>query len=178
MFEAGEGALSQLRDQAQHLAILPEALAYLRVLPGTRVVVVVVFLSSQTLFSLRKSTHSLPEAEKPERSPHVSEGSSERKPLRKRHAPEAITFPVLAAAGGEVGSVLCSHPVAGACGQSPTARHHLLFLMAADLWEVLPAPDWQGFEALVVWLFPQPVCKSVHSRRVAFKFLSTSVNLC
>lgn len=44
MFEAGEGALSQLRDQAQHLAILPEALAYLRVLPGTRVVVVVVFL--------------------------------------------------------------------------------------------------------------------------------------
>lgn len=48
-------------------------------------------ISSQTLFSLRKSTHSLPEAEKPERSPHVSEESSERKPLRNHHAPEAIT---------------------------------------------------------------------------------------
>lgn len=62
--------------------------------------------------------------------------------------------------------------------RAPAARLHLLFLMAADLWEAVPAPKWQGFEAfVVVRLFSKPVCKPVSSRSVPFKFLSISINL-
>lgn len=133
-----------------------------------------VFLSSQTLSSLRKPNHSLPEAGKPEPSPHVHEESPERKhrgSLLASNSPSAgcsrrCAWPCL----------LCGHPAAVACGQSPALRHHLLFLVAADLWVAVLAPNWQEFEAFVVWMFPKPVCKPVYSRRVAFKLVSISIN--
>ena len=133
------------------------------------------FLSSQTLSSLRKPNHSLPEAGKPEPSPHVDEESPERKhrgSLLARNSPSAGCSRRCARL-----RPLCGHPAAVACGQSPALRHHLLFLVAADLWVAVPAPDWQEFEAFVVWMFPKPVCKPAYSRRVAFKFLSISINL-
>lgn len=110
-------------------------------------VVVVVVLSSQTPFSLRKPNHRLPEAGKPKPPPHVNEENSERKPLRKPRALEAMTVQALATED----SVAALPPLQSLTGgYSRASRHHLLFLMAANLWVLYLPLNGRSFRCLLL----------------------------
>ena len=107
---------------------------------------VVVVLSSQTPFSLRKPDHRLPEAGKPESPPRVNEENSERK-TEEASCPGGSDCPSAGCEGSLVALPLLQSPT---CGHSPTSRHRLLFLMAANLWVLYLPLNGRSFRHLLL----------------------------